>query len=103
MEKRTAVEALAALAHETRLDIFRLLVRAGPEGIAAGEIANALGLPAATLSFHLSQLRHAGLVRYRRQGRSLIYAAEYSGMNALIGYLTENCCEGGSCELATGT
>lgn len=95
MEKYDVLDALAALAQESRLDVFRLLVRAGGAGLPAGEIAAELGLPSATLSFHLSQLRHAGLVRCRRRGRSLIYAAEYSAMNDLIGYLTENCCEGG--------
>lgn len=103
MERNDAVDALGALAHATRLDIFRLLVRAGSAGAAAGEIATELDLPAATLSFHLAQLRHAGLVRYRRDGRSLIYAAEYAAMNALIAYLTENCCErGGTCEIDAG-
>lgn len=99
MEKEAAIGALSALAQESRLDVFRLLVRAGRDGLPAGEIAAELGLPSATLSFHLSQLRHAGLVRYRRVGRSLIYAAEYSAMNGLIGYLTENCCAGGTCEI----
>lgn len=92
MERSNAIAALAALAQETRLHIFRLLVRAGEDGLPAGRIGAELALPSATLSFHLNQLRHAGLVRYRRAGRSLIYAAEYAAMNDLIDYLTENCC-----------
>jgi DNA-binding transcriptional ArsR family regulator len=94
MERSDAVVALAALAQETRLDVFRLLVQAGPDGLPAGRIGERLGLASATLSFHLNQLRHAGLVRFRREGRSLIYAAEYASMNALMAYLTENCCQG---------
>nr|WP_314070853.1 metalloregulator ArsR/SmtB family transcription factor [uncultured Roseococcus sp.] len=94
MEKISAITALGALAQDTRLDMFRLLVRAGPEGVPAGRIGEALGLPSATLSFHLAQLRQAGLITFRREGRSLIYAAEYEAMNALIGFLTENCCRG---------
>lgn len=89
-----AVAALAALAQETRLDIFRLLVQAGPEGIPAGQIAEQLGLAGATLSFHLNQLKQANLVTYRRESRSLIYSAAYPTMNALMGYLSENCCQG---------
>src|SRR5665213_357710 len=92
MEKMHAIAALAALAQESRLDVFRLLVQAGPAGLPAGQIGERLGLPAATLSFHLSQLKHAGLVTFRREGRSLIYAAEYPAMNGLLAYLTENCC-----------
>ena len=91
MEKSNAIAALAALAQDTRLDIFRLLVQAGAEGMAAGQIGERLGLPSATLSFHLSQLKQAGLVTFRREGRSLIYAAEYAAMNDLLAYLTENC------------
>jgi DNA-binding transcriptional ArsR family regulator len=94
MEKTDAIAALAALAQESRLDIFRLLVQAGAEGLPAGRIGDRLGLPSATLSFHLNQLRHAGLVTFRREGRSLIYAAEYAAMNGLIAYLTQNCCRG---------
>jgi DNA-binding transcriptional ArsR family regulator len=94
MEKQTAISALAALAQESRLDVFRLLVQAGPGGMAAGQIGERLGLAPATLSFHLNQLRHAGLVTYRRESRSLIYAAEYKAMNALLAFLTENCCGG---------
>ena len=89
-----AITALAALAQETRLAIYRLLVQAGPEGMPAGQIAERLELASATLSFHLNQLRHAGLVTFRRASRSLIYAAEYAAMNDLLAYLTENCCRG---------
>jgi DNA-binding transcriptional ArsR family regulator len=96
MKKSTVIASLAALAQESRLDIFRLLVQAGSDGVPAGRIATRLGLPSATLSFHLNQLRHAGLIRYRREGRSLIYAAEYGTMNELVAYLTENCCQGSS-------
>jgi DNA-binding transcriptional ArsR family regulator len=92
MEKMDALAALAALAQESRLDIYRLLVQAGPEGTAAGHIGEQLGLPSATLAFHLKELKNAGLVTFTRKGRSLIYAAEYSTMNALLSYLTENCC-----------
>jgi ArsR family transcriptional regulator, arsenate/arsenite/antimonite-responsive transcriptional repressor len=94
MEKIQAIAALAALAHESRLDIFRLLVQTGPQGLAAGLIADRLTLPAATLSFHLSHLKHAALITVRREGRSLIYTAAYPAMNALLAYLTENCCQG---------
>jgi DNA-binding transcriptional ArsR family regulator len=94
MEKTTAIDALAALAQDSRLDVFRLLVQTGPDGLPAGRIGERLGIPPATLSFHLSHLRHAGLVTCRRQSRSLIYAAEYSTMNGLLAYLTENCCGG---------
>src|SRR6059058_6055064 len=94
MEKTQAVEALAALAQDNRLDVFRLLVEAGPDGIAAGEIASKLELAPNTLSFHFDRLRMAGLVNCRREGRSIIYAARFETMNALLGYLTENCCQG---------
>lgn len=94
MEKTDAIAALAALAQETRLDVFRLLVQAGVSGLPAGQIGERLNLASATLSFHLNQLRHAGLVTFRRDGRSLIYAAEYAAMNGLLAYLTENCCQG---------
>ncbi len=95
MEKQDAIEALGALAQETRLDVFRLLVREGPEGLPAGEIGEALALPAATLSFHLKELRSAGLVACERAGRSRIYRAHFDAMNDLLGFLTENCCQGG--------
>jgi DNA-binding transcriptional ArsR family regulator len=94
MEKSDALAALAALAQESRLDVFRLLVRAGAEGMPAGRIGDRLGLPPATLSFHLNHLRQSGLVSCRRESRSLIYSAEYAAMNGLLGYLTENCCQG---------
>ena len=94
METKDAVAALAALAQDSRLDVFRLLVQTGPDGIAAGEVAERLEIAPATLSFHLAQLRHAGLIAMRRDGRSLIYSADYDGMNALMGFLTENCCGG---------
>jgi ArsR family transcriptional regulator len=94
MKKKTALAALSALAQETRLDIFRLLVQAGGDGLPAGEIGERLGVPAPTLSFHLSQLKQARLVTCRRDSRSLIYAASYPAMNGLIAYLTEKCCRG---------
>lgn len=92
-----AVSALGALAHEHRLAIYRLLVQAGPEGRAAGVIADALGVPASSLSFHLAHLMRAGLILQRRESRSLIYSADFVAMNALVGFLTENCCGGASC------
>lgn len=102
MEKTAAIASLGALAQETRFDVFRLLVRTGSAGVAAGQIAELLELPSATLSFHLSQLRHAGLISCRRESRSLIYAAEYDAMNGLLAYLTENCCAGAAaaCQVA---
>jgi ArsR family transcriptional regulator, arsenate/arsenite/antimonite-responsive transcriptional repressor len=100
MKSSDAVDALSALAQENRLDAFRLLVQAGPDGLPAGEIAERLKLAAPTLSFHLAQLRHAGLIHQRREGRSLIYAANYDGMNVLMGFLTENCCGGQSCRVS---
>jgi ArsR family transcriptional regulator len=96
MEKSEALAALSALAQESRLDVFRLLVQAGAQGMAAGQIGERLGLPSATLSFHLSHLKQSGLVKCRRESRSLIYTAEYAAMNGLIAYLTENCCQGDS-------
>ncbi len=94
MEKIDAVAALAALAQDSRLDVYRLLVQAGPEGLSAGAIAEALKLAPNTLTFHLDRLRVAGLVAVRRDGRSMIYTARYEAMNGLIAYLTENCCAG---------
>ena len=94
MEKSNAVAALAALAQDNRLDVFRLLVEAGPQGMPAGQVAAALKLAPNTLTFHFDRLRGAGLVSVRRDGRSMIYAARYDTMNALLGYLTENCCQG---------
>ncbi len=92
LDQKDVLGALGALAQETRLEIFRLLVQAGPAGRAAGAIAEALGVPPATLSFHLAQLTHAGLIRQRRESRTLIYSADSDRMNAVLGYLTENCC-----------
>jgi len=89
-----AVEALAALAQENRLAVYRLLVEAGPEGMAAGEVAAALKLSPNTLTFHFDRLRHAALVTVRREGRSMIYAARFDTMNDLLGYLSDNCCQG---------
>ena len=97
MEKSVAVSALSALAQENRLDVFRLLVQAGAEGMAAGEVADALDLAPNTLTFHFDRLRMAGLVTVRREGRSMISAAQYDVMNELLGYLTENCCQGREC------
>ncbi|MCG6954251.1 MAG: metalloregulator ArsR/SmtB family transcription factor [Betaproteobacteria bacterium] len=97
METKKVVDALAALAQPSRLAIYRALVQAGPDGLPAGAIAAALGLPPATLSFHLTQLAHAGLVQGRPQGRFVIYTADFAAMNDLIGYLTENCCGGAEC------
>jgi ArsR family transcriptional regulator, arsenate/arsenite/antimonite-responsive transcriptional repressor len=96
MEKSNAVAALAALAQDNRLDVYRLLVQAGPDGLPAGQVAAALGLPPNTLTFHFDRLRAAALVSVRREGRSMIYAAQYDTMNALLGYLTDNCCKGAS-------
>lgn len=94
MESKDAIPALAALAQETRLDIYRLLVEAGPAGLPAGRIGERLGLALPTLSFHLAQLKHAGLATARRDSRSIIYAANYAAMDGLVSYLTENCCGG---------
>jgi DNA-binding transcriptional ArsR family regulator len=98
METEAALVALGALAHDSRLALFRLLVTAGPAGLAAGELGERLALPPATASFHLKELRHAGLVSQRRDGRSIYYAADYAAMDALIAYLTENCCQGTTCQ-----
>jgi DNA-binding transcriptional ArsR family regulator len=102
METMTAVAALAALAHDGRLEIFRRLVAAGPQGLTVGAIGASLGMPGATLSFHLGQLQHAGLVRARRDGRRLIQSADFARMNALVGYLTENCCGAQACAPVCG-
>ena len=91
------VDALSALAQETRLKVYRLLVEAGPEGLSAGRIGDELELPPATLSFHLAHLARAGLAQSRQEGRFVIYSADFQNMNALVGYLTENCCGGESC------
>jgi ArsR family transcriptional regulator len=110
MKSKAAIEALSALAQETRLAIFRLLVRQGPDGLPAGAIGERLDIPAPTLSFHLAQLSRAGLVAARREGRSILYAADYRGMNGLLTYLTEDCCQGrpelcvgAACSPATAT
>src|ERR1700741_4602513 len=97
MEKTDAVAALAALAQNNRLDVYRLLVQAGPEGMPAGAVADALDLAPNTLTFHFDRLRTAGLVTAKREGRSIIYAAKFEQMNALVGFLTENCCGGVPC------
>lgn len=97
MNSTDAIRALGALAQEHRLAAFRLLVAAGPAGLAAGAMARQLGTAPSSLSFHLAQLAHAGLVTQRRQGRSIIYAAAFTEMNALLGYLSDNCCGGERC------
>jgi DNA-binding transcriptional ArsR family regulator len=100
MKSIEAIKALSALAQDSRLAAFRLLVEAGPGGMAAGAIADRLGLPAPTASFHLAQLANAGLVRSRTEGRFVIYAADFDRMQTLIGFLTDNCCEGGVCAVS---
>jgi ArsR family transcriptional regulator, arsenate/arsenite/antimonite-responsive transcriptional repressor len=94
MEAKAVIAALGALAHETRLAVFRMLVERGPEGLSAGTIAEKLGLPPSSLTFHLQQLSHAGLISQRRLSRQLFYATDFAAMNAVMGYLTENCCGG---------
>ena len=98
MKTTQAVSALSALAQPSRLAAFRLLVEAGPEGMAAGEIGEKLDLPPATLSFHLAGLTRAGLAQSRQDGRFVIYSANFENMNALVAFLTENCCQGAACE-----
>lgn len=102
METKQAVQSLSALAQDTRLAIFRLLVQAGPDGKAAGQIGEKLDLAPATLSFHLAGLTRAGLARSRAEGRFVIYTADFQVMNALVGFLSENCCGGASCQPSTG-
>jgi len=97
VENKDAVVALAALAQESRLAVFRLLVQTGPDGLAASRIAQALGMPASSLSFHLKELAHANLIVARQEGRFIIYAAQFDTMNTLLGFLTENCCGGTPC------
>jgi DNA-binding transcriptional ArsR family regulator len=97
METKQAIQALAALAQESRLSIFRLLVQAGPQGMAAGAIGEKLDIPPATLSFHLAGLARAGLAESRQDGRFVIYKANFPNMNDLVGYLTENCCCASAC------
>ena len=98
MDSDAAVDALGALAQEHRLEVFRLLIQAGSDGMPAGAIADALGIPNSSLSFHLAQLSRGGLVTQERRHRSIIYRADYAAMNALLGFLMENCCQGtGGC------
>lgn len=97
MKSAKAIDALGALAQEHRLALFRLLVQAGDDGMSAGSLAEALSLPNSSLSFHLAHLNRAGLIDQRRDGRSLIYTANYAAMNELVGYLMENCCGGAAC------
>ncbi|QUN32233.1 helix-turn-helix transcriptional regulator (plasmid) [Cupriavidus sp. KK10] len=97
MEEQDVVRSLAALAHNLRLQVFRMLVVAGPGGLTPGVIAEQLDVPGATLSFHLKELMHAHLVTTQREGRNLIYRAEFRQMNALLGFLTANCCQGEPC------
>ena len=97
MDTDLAIRALGALAQEHRLGAFRLLVQAGPDGMAAGALADALGIPASSMSFHLAQLGNAGLVSQRRASRSIIYAADYRAMDSLVGFLMQNCCGGAAC------
>lgn len=96
MDAKQAIAALGALAHETRLAVFRMLVQRGPEGLPAGAIASALDIPPSSLTFHLQQLLHAGLVTQRRLSRQIIYATDFAAMNAVVAYLTENCCGTGA-------
>jgi ArsR family transcriptional regulator len=100
METESVLSALTGLAQETRLALFRLLVEQGPEGLAAGVIAEKLGLANATLSFHLKEMAHADLIKARQVGRFIYYSANYTTMNELIAYLTENCCRGATCDIA---
>jgi ArsR family transcriptional regulator len=97
METKNVIAALTALAQDSRLAVFRLLVQAGPEGLAASKIAERLDLPPSSLSFHLKELTHANMVTQAKDGRSLIYSANFETMNALLGFLTENCCGGNPC------
>ena len=101
MESNVAIRALGALAQDSRLQVYRLLVQAGPEGVAASEIAERLNIPANTLSFHLKALNHADLALSRQDGRFIYYSANYEQMNALLGFLTENCCGGRDCRPPT--
>ena len=101
LEEGSAVKALAALAQAQRLRAFRALVVAGPDGLTPGTMAEQLGVAPSALSFHLKELSHAGLVSSEARGRNLIYRANFGQMNALLGYLTEHCCEGGACEVPT--
>jgi ArsR family transcriptional regulator len=102
METKQAIQALSALAQESRLAIFRLLIQAGPAGLPAGAIGEKLDLPPATLSFHLAGLTRAGLAQSRQEGRFVIYSASFENLNRLVAFLTENCCGGASCEPSKG-
>jgi DNA-binding transcriptional ArsR family regulator len=97
METKNVIASLAALAQETRLAVYRALVQAGPAGLAATKIAELLGIPPSSLSFHLKELSHAGLITPKQEGRFIIYAANFVAMNAVLSYLTENCCGGNPC------
>lgn len=97
MDKTDVIQALSALAQDTRLDVFRLLVEAGPKGLAVGEIGESLSVPPATLNHHLTQMKQAGLVQVERDGRRLIHRADYERMSGLVSFLTNNCCQGSSC------
>lgn len=103
MEEQTVIKALGALAQPLRLQVFRALVVVGNAGLTPGAIQEALGVPAATLSFHLKELVNAGLVTQERASRNLIYRAAYDQMNAVLAYLTENCCQGTGCEVEAGS
>ena len=103
LDETSAVKALAALAQAQRLRAFRALVVAGPDGLTPGVMAEQLGVAPSALSFHLKELAHSGLVSSEARGRNLIYRADFTRMNALLGYLTEHCCEGGACEIASDT
>ncbi|WP_416832581.1 MAG: ArsR/SmtB family transcription factor [Erythrobacter sp.] len=101
LQSEPVIRALSALAQEHRLAAYRLLVQAGEQGLAAGALADSLGVAPSSMSFHLAQLANAGLVSQRRESRSIIYCADYAAMNALMGYLTENCCGGEDCSSPT--
>jgi DNA-binding transcriptional ArsR family regulator len=101
VDTTTAVRSLAALAQDSRLEVYRLLVQAGPEGLPAGAIAERLGVPASTLSFHVKTLAHAGLIESRHEGRFIHYSADFEAMNGLVAFLGENCCGGRSCTPGT--
>ena len=101
METKAVVSLLTALAQESRLAVFRLLVEQGPDGLPAGKIGEQLGIPPATLSFHLKELSHAGLLQSRQESRYIFYSANYAAMNNLLAFLTENCCAGSACKVTT--
>ena len=102
MKTPQVIDALGALAHEHRLAIFRLLIERGPEGMSAGRIADRVGLVPSSLTFHLQNLQRAGLITHRRESRQLFYSADFTAMNALVGYLTENCCAESGLECSVG-